>query len=71
MKSHSIVKLSTGTLLVAVHMLCNLLQGSWKAKREDRVGSEFCMVLMDKGMYDGGFNIRASKGDSSRPSVEE
>lgn len=47
------------------------LKGLWRAKRGDRVENEFFMVLMDRGMYDGGFNIRVPVHGGSQPSVSE
>lgn len=46
-------------------------QGLWRAKRGDHVENEFFMVLMDRGMYDGGFNIRMAVNGASQPSVSE
>ncbi|CAN0093529.1 unnamed protein product, partial [Ectocarpus fasciculatus] len=34
------------------------IKGSWRARREDEVSQDFLMVLMDKGVYDGGFNLQ-------------
>lgn len=47
------------------------LQGSWRLRREDVVKNDFCMVLMDRGVYDGGFNIHVAKAHPSAPAVQE
>ncbi|CAM9933018.1 unnamed protein product, partial [Hapterophycus canaliculatus] len=46
-------------------------QGSWRLRREDVVQNDFCMVLMDRGVYDGGFNIQVAKAHPSAPAVQE
>ncbi|CAM9648845.1 unnamed protein product [Scytosiphon promiscuus] len=47
------------------------LKGSWRLKRDDVVQNDFCMVLMDRGVYDGGFNIQVAKANPSAPAVQE
>ncbi|CAM9138486.1 unnamed protein product [Laminaria digitata] len=47
------------------------LKGLWRAKRGDHVKNEFFMVLMNRGMYDGGFNIRMPVIGASKPAVSE
>ncbi|CAM9621139.1 unnamed protein product [Pylaiella littoralis] len=47
------------------------LKGSWRFKREDVVQNDFCMVLMGKGIYDGGFNIQVPKANTLTPAVLE
>ncbi|CAM9417652.1 unnamed protein product [Ectocarpus sp. 4 AP-2014] len=47
------------------------IKGSWRARREDEVSQDFLMVLMDKGVYDGGFNLQLPNTRPSAPSVQE
>ena len=47
------------------------MQGLWRAKGDDHVENEFFMVLMSRGMYDGGFNIRMPVNGAAHPSVAE
>lgn len=46
-------------------------QGCWRSKLGDAVWSEFRMILMDRGVYDGGFNISKANTDPTKASVEE
>lgn len=54
------------------------VQGSWRSNREDHESTrnDFRMILMDRGVYDGGFNIKPKLDDDGagkppRRAVEE
>lgn len=46
-------------------------QGFWRLRQDDKVKSEFCMVLEDRGVYNGGFNVRTPSQDPQKPFIEE